>query len=219
MQVWEWLKQVGGRVGLLHFLSTTSPAPPERIPTRTVTLRELMKEVGRRDARALEALPAELSVSLDQIFAAAGMASPPHGWTIERLGKLLREEPYQRMSRPAVQKAILELLAADEAHVQDLVKDAVTRDQALDAFAAMVRAKMNDLAAAQGQRLAEIDREIRELQTEAARLREETQTDAARWRDWRAEKAAREKEMAWALGYLLSECPITVDEEPPARPR
>jgi hypothetical protein len=210
MLVWDWLKRVGGKVGLLRFVSTTSPAPPEKVPMRTVTLRDLVTELQSDKVRTLAESPAELLVSFDQIFAAAGVTPPAHGWTIERLGRLLHEKPYDEMPRADVQKAILQLLSADNVHVQDVVKDAVARDRAMDAYELFARARIANVAKARHERLLEISQQIKGLQAEAVRLQSESKDHEARWRDWFEKKVAREKEMAWTLAYLVDEAQISI---------
>jgi hypothetical protein len=212
MQVLGWLRQVGRKVGLVRFVSTSESAPPEKIPTRTVTLRELETEVREVDVRALAQVPADLSVPFARLFDAAGVQTPAHGWTIERLGKVLQDSSYKGKSRGDVQRAILQLLSADGAHVQDVVKDAVARDKTLDAFELHVSGKIEKLAAAQQERLTIISERIKDLQAEAAGIQEDAKLSEARWREWRDRKNACEREMAGSLAYLIDESAVSVGD-------
>jgi hypothetical protein len=107
------------------------------------------------------------------------------------------------MERAAVQKAVLGMLSAEQAKVEDIVKDAVAQDQALDAYDAFVRRKMEDRAAARQRRIDEIRSQIKELEQEAERQNEESRADRERWRAWLARKIAHEQDMVQALSVLL----------------
>lgn len=216
MPVVDWLKQVGGRLGIVRVVSTTAPAPPEKVPTRVVTLKELMTELRGEDVRALAELPAELTCSFDRVYEAAGIPAPEHGWTIERLKEFLRAATPPALPREEMQKRILQALAADQAHVHELVKDAIARDQALDAFELFVRAKMDTRAAERQKRVGELTAKIRDLEAQVARLGDEARADETRWDEWHTRKVAAEKEMARALAYLVEEPVVSVDE-PPAK--
>jgi hypothetical protein len=210
MHILNWLKSAGGRIGLVSFVSTTAPAPPEKIPTRKVTLRELMSEVQHDEVKALADLPSELSASYEKVFDAAGVAAPPHGWTIERLQQQLRDARYATLDRQSVQKEILQTLSANQAHVQDVVKDAVARDQALDAFELFVVAKMNTRADMRKEKSAQLQDRIKELQKELAQLDAEAKSDHASLSQWQAKKVEFEKSMADALSFLLEKPVISI---------
>ena len=84
-------------------------------------------------------------MAFDKVFEAAGIKPGRHGWTVERLQRpAAARASSSRMDRAAAQKALLARSGRRRSHVEDLVKDAVARDQALDAFEEFVRGKMDD---------------------------------------------------------------------------
>jgi hypothetical protein len=155
-----------------------------------------------------------LSVAFARIFEAAGIKAGAQGWTSERLVTTLHGDPYPKLDRPAVQRALLELLAREKVRVEELVKDAVSRDQALDRYEAFAEQKMKERAAARARRTSELETRIRELQAECEKLAATAQQEEERWTEWRRRKAAQEKELAWAIGYLLDRPVISVAEPP-----
>ncbi len=213
MRLFEGLQKLGGRLGLVRVVATDAVAPgmpPTKLVTRTVTLADLATEVKSEDVRALANMPAELSVAFSKVFDAAGIKPPAHGWTIERLMSLLHTEQFKEMDRASVQKAVLGLLSNDKAQVEDVVKDAVARDHAIDAYEEFVRKKMQDRAAARASRTADIQAQIQELQAEIAKLGDDGKVDREQWRKWQEGKISFEKDMQWSLGFLLDTPVVTV---------
>jgi len=210
----EMLHNVGGRLGIIKVVAATGAGEtqgrPVKLKTKNLSLKDLVTEIRADEVRALAELPAELSVAFPKVFEAAGVASPQHGWTIERLGSLLKTDQYKTMDRPSVQKAVLGLLANEKVQVEDLVKDAMARDNSLDAFEVFVRKKMDEREAARKRRVAECHAQIKSLEEECSRHAEEGRADQERFRRWLQEKSDYEEDMAWALGHLIDKPVVSV---------
>jgi septal ring factor EnvC (AmiA/AmiB activator) len=103
------------------------------------------------------------------------------------------------MDRSAAQAEALRMLAAEKVEVEDLVKDAVSRDQALDAYE-------DSIARTREQR-------IRSLEDQRKRIEQQIVAEENRWLEWRKQKRRRERELAYAVGYLIDRPVITTDEE------
>jgi hypothetical protein len=213
MTLLNWITSVGNHLGLIRVVEVEEPARPEKLTTHILTLSDLVTQFRGDEVRALAQLPAELSLPFDRIFQAAAIKPPIHGWDIHRLQSLLATDQYKSMDRSAAQQAILGLLATEKAHVDDLIKDALARDQAIDAFETFVRQKMTQRGDAQNNRIAEIDSQIRQLQEEIARLQEEIKTDQEHLRQWHQKKIAYEKDLAAAVSYLLDKPIVTIAQE------
>ena len=203
MNLIELLRALGDRLGIVELRQPASPARPAKIQTRTISLNELLIEIRQEEVRVLAERPAELSIAFEQIFATAGVKAAAHGWTVDRLKQLLKTEQFQSKDRLEAQKAVLSILANEKVAVEEVVKDAVARDQALDAFETFVREKMERRKAARARKLAEQESRIRTLQEELDRLRSEALEDEEHWRQWQQKKEAAERELAWAVGYLI----------------
>ncbi len=214
MTLLEILQSVGDRLGIIEKEAPRrSSEPHPKIRTRVVTLADLKTEIRTEEVRALAEAPAELAVPFEKIFEAAGLAPLAAGWSIERLHSLLATAPFRDQPRESVQKRILDILATEKVAVEDLVKDAVSRDQALDAFEKSVERKMSDRIAANQHELAQVKDRIEDLRKESARLEELIATDMAKWREWRRKKRSQEKDLARAVGYLIDGEVITTDAD------
>ncbi len=214
MSLLELLQSVGDRLGIIEKeVSRTASEQRPKIRTRVVTLADLKSEIKTEDVRALADTPAELAVPFEKIFEAAGLPSTASGWNIERLGKLLGTAAFRDRPRETVQKMILDILAAEKVDVEDLVKDAVSRDQALDAFKKSVERKMADRIASSEHELAMTKARIEDLRKEGARLESLIASDTEKWREWRRRKHSHEKDLARAVGYLIDRDVITTDAD------
>lgn len=211
----DWLYSAGGKLGLLHVVNhepPKAPAAPEKIKTRTIQLKDLVAEIQADEVRSLAQKPEELSVSFDKVFETAGIKPGAGDWTIEKLRDLLRSEPYRSMDRETAQKALAASLADKKVSVEDLVKDAMARDKALDAYEEVARGKMNARSQTRQLRQAEIQSQLDDLQRQGEQLKQEQTADEHLWLQWHGGKVDFEKEMAWAVGYLLDRPVVTIDE-------
>jgi len=208
------LQTVGGRLGILEAPANENTGELAKVVTRTVTLAELKTEIRSEEVRTLADLPAELTVSFDMIFEAAGVASSKPEWNVARLKALLRTEAYQSQERTAAQQALLNLLRSEQVQTEDLVKEAMAQDQALDAFEVFVCKKVEDHMATAEHQIAEMDAKFQALQAERTRLEARIQLDQSRLRAWRRSKRAYERDLAAAIGYLTDRPVITTDDLP-----
>jgi chromosome segregation ATPase len=211
MSLVDFLQTMGGRLGILEAPAAAGPGEPRKVVTRTVTLEELKSEIRSAEVRALADQPAELALPYERIFEAAGVARPAGAWNLAKLRDMLRTDPYRSRKREAAQRSLLEALGSEKASPEELVREAIAQDQALDQFEAFARRKTADRAALAERRKAEIDARIRDLQAERARLDESIRIERERLEEWLGRKRAYERELASAVGYLTDKAVITTD--------
>jgi hypothetical protein len=155
--------------------------------------------------------------SPDAIYAAARIATPPHGYTILKVAEMLESEHIRELPADVRRKSVLVALDAAGVPVKDIVEDAIQRDRALDTYERVLDKNLDELQTATAQdnaRLeAEVDQRVRELraaveQNNQALLQSRRQLDA-----WRAAKRAEETRIADAVGYFVPDNPIHVAVE------
>jgi hypothetical protein len=207
------LSSLGDRLGIVEKPKDNGGLTPAKIATRSVTLAQLMSEVKSEEVRALAQLPAELSVPFERIFETAGLQPQPGGWTINRLRQLLETDPFKGVERAEVQRRLLEVLSKEGVEPEQLVKDAVSRDQALDAFEAFARKKIGERTAVVQHQIAEVENQIQTLRQEESKLRGQLALDEEQWRLWRQQKRAAERTLASTVSYLIDRPIITTDDE------
>jgi predicted amino acid-binding ACT domain protein len=200
MSLLDMLRKLGDRLGIVELSpGQEQPAVPVKIHTRTITLSELIMTIQIAEVRELAELPAELSISFDDIFKAAGIQPSPSAWTVDRLQEFLNSKRIQGMDRDGVQRETLRMLAAEKVDAADLIKDAISRDQALDAFADSILKKRELWLARKRQEIQALEQEIAVEEKEFS--------------DWRRRKRRREQDMARAIGYLIDRPVISIDDE------
>jgi hypothetical protein len=201
------LRKLGDRIGIIEMSSATQPpSTPVKIQTRTITLSELMMTVQISDVHELAELPAELSVPFEDVFKAAGHDPAAAGWTVERLQEFLKSDRIRGMNRDDLQRETLRMLKEENADPADIVKDAIFRDQALDAFEDSIAKKRQRWLSERHQLLSDLSAQMTQVQQEIAE-------EEAKWNDWRRQKRQREQDMAHAVGFLIDKPVITIEED------
>jgi hypothetical protein len=209
----KFLQGIGDRFGILESVSTAESAPATRIQTRVVSLQELVSEMRSGEVKALADSPGELAAAFEKIYEAAGISPKPGEWTMDRLREVIQKETDQKKSRAETQKAVLDLLKSEGVPSEILVRDAIARDQALDAFEARVGEIMGERKETCRRRLLEIETQIKNLQDENAKISENLKIAEKKWHEWRKGKRAHERELASLVGYLVDHPVVTMDEE------
>ena len=201
------LRRFGDRIGIIEMSPAEKhPSAPAKIQTRTITLSELMMTVQISEVHELAARPADLSVPFEEIFKAAGHDAVKAGWTVERLQEFLNSDRIRKMSRDDAQRATLHMLTEENVDPADIVKDAIFRDQALDAFEDSASRNRQRWRADQEQLLSDLSARMKQVEKDIA-------DEEERWKDWRRQKRQREQDLAYAVGFLIDRPVISIDNE------
>ena len=140
MNLLAMLRNLGDRLGILELSEPAAKAQPVKVQTRSVTLSELIMTIQVTEVHELAESPSGLSIPFDEVFKAAGIpASVP--WSVDRLMQFLDSERFLGRSRDDIQHELLKVLAEENVDTANVIKDAISRDQALDAFAESVAKK------------------------------------------------------------------------------
>jgi hypothetical protein len=209
----KFLEGIGDRLGILEAVTAADKGQPARIQTRSISLRELSIEIKAVEVWILADSPAELTVPFEKIFETAGISSDPKEWTIDRLKQVIAGEAFKSKPRDEVQHSILAMLKAESVPVENIVKDAMARDKALDSFEAFARQKMQARMETRNKRLLEAEARIRELQKESVELEKALKIDQEKWKEWRKLKREKEHDLASTVGYIVNHPVITLSDE------
>jgi len=202
MGLLDKLQALGCQLKLVQMVPKTQTTP-EKIETRSVTLKELTTEVEAEHVRVLAESPVELTITFEKIFETAGI-HPAGPWTIERLNDLVAASPYKTMNSETLLKAVMEKMAAENVSSEDLVKDALAKDQALDAFENFACQKTKERSRARQKRLSEIRKQIDLLQTEKEKLQQEDQQEQLQFSQWQQRKQAYESRLTESVNLLMT---------------
>ena len=151
--------------------------------------------------------------SFAEIYQAAEIHPPSHGFTIEKVGDMLRSEHIRTMPRDVKRSSVLVALEAVGAPIQDVIQDAMKRDQALDTFESVQEKALNQLEAQKTQEnqeiQAEIDRVLAEHRSRIQANNDQVAKEKERFFAWRLKKQEEEQKIADSVSYFVADNPIT----------
>ncbi len=153
---------------------------------------------------------------LDKVYASAGIATPEHGFTVETLLEMLEADELkdpEHDTRARVILGMLRRLPGGPVSLDDIVADAVHRDQALDAFERFLvertaRAEQQ-LDTANRALQAEIDELLERNTAQIEANRQQIDAERARLEAWREGKRREEDRLAAAVAPFVPANPIT----------
>jgi hypothetical protein len=157
--------------------------------------------------------PVNNPTSFNEIYDAAEIKPPLHGFTIQKVGDMLRSEHIRNLPKDVKRSSVLVALEAAGAPIQDVIEDAVKRDRALDGFERVQEKSVNDLEAKTTQDnqqiQAEIDRLVAEHRARIQANSDKLAKEKERFYAWRLKKQEEEQKIADAVSYFVADNPIT----------
>ena len=153
------------------------------------------------------------ATSFQEIYDAAEIRTPAHGFTIMKVGEMLRSEHIRNLPREVKSSSVLVALEAAGAPLQDVIEDAVRRDRALDTFERVQEKSLNDLDAAktkENQQIqAEMDRVMADYRARMQANNDAVAREKERFFAWRLKKQEEEQKISDTVSYFVTENPIT----------
>ena len=151
--------------------------------------------------------------SFEQIYQAAEVPAPGHGFTIFKIADMLKSEHIRSLPVEIKRSSVLLALDAAGVKLQDVIEDAVRRDRALDTFESVQQRALDQLEAKkadENKRLQEeADRVLNELRSKVQANNDEVAKERERMQTWRLQKQQEERRIADAVAPFVSENPIT----------
>jgi hypothetical protein len=153
------------------------------------------------------------TTSFNEIYDAAEIHPPAHGFTIMKVGEMLRSEHIRTLPKEVKRSSVLVALEASGAPLEDVIQDAVRRDRALDTFERVQEKALADLEARKTQENQQIQTEMDRVTAEY-RARIQANNDAIakekeRFFAWRLKKQEEEQKISDAVSYFVTVNPIT----------
>jgi hypothetical protein len=163
--------------------------------------------------------------SFDEIYKAAEIPPASKGYSILKVAQMLESEHIRNLPSDVKKSSILVALDAAGVEIKDVIQDAVRRDRALDGYERVQQRAVDELENRKTKENADIQTQIDKYVTEQ-RAKIQSNNDAIsrekeRFTAWRLKKQQEEKKIAEAVGYFVSENPITTGDvnAPPPQPK
>jgi hypothetical protein len=138
-------------------------------------------------AEATSATRGEL-LSYEDIYHAAGILNPVSGYGIQKVVDMLNSERLRELSKDVKRVSVLMALDAAGTSVDDLLKDATRRQQALDAYEAGQRRQVEEFETRKAQESAQIEAELERIRAHYAERissnREQIDQEKESLRNW-----------------------------------
>jgi hypothetical protein len=158
--------------------------------------------------------PVSDPTSFAEIYTAAEIATPAHGYNILKVAGMLQSEHLHGLPGEVKRSSILVALEAGGAKLEEIIQDAVRRDRALDSFERVLDASRGKVEASKIEENRQIEAEMNRMLGEyRARIQannEAVSKENERFAKWQALKQKEERTIAEAVAYFVSENPITV---------
>ncbi len=159
------------------------------------------------------AQPVSNPTSFDQIYSAAEIQPPAHGFTVMKVADMLRSEHIRNLPRDVKRSSVLVALEAAGASIQDVIQDAIKRDRALDGYERVREKALLELETRKNQEnqqiQAEIDRIVAEHKARMQANTDEVAKERESFYGWRLKKQEEEQKISDTVSYFVTENPIT----------
>ena len=157
--------------------------------------------------------PVKETGSFDELYGAAQIIAPAHGYTILKVAEMLQSEHIRALPNDVKQKSVMVALDAAGVKVREIVEDAVQRDKALDAYERVLQKTLDNLRSQkelENRRLEEeVNQKLVELRARVAENNKEVEKEQQSLLAWRTRKRQEEERIADAVGYFVTENPVT----------
>ena len=204
-----------------------SPADPDSpvpagAPSAAQTIADIAASVKPVPAAAFTQ-PVQNPASFEQIYQAAEIPVPSHGFTIFKIADMLKSEHIRTLPVEIKRSSILLALDAAGVKVTEVIEDAVRRDRALDTFETVQQRALDQLEAKKTddntKLQQEADRVLNDLRAKIQANNDEVARERERMHTWRLQKQQEERRISDAVAPFASENPITTGPVPtPVKP-
>jgi len=151
--------------------------------------------------------------SFDQIYAAAEIRAPAHGFTIFKIADMLKSDHIRTLPVEIKRSSVLLALDAAGVKLQEIIEDAVRRDRALDTYELVQQRALDQLEARKAEEnkklQQEADRILNDLRAKIQANNDEAARERERLQTWRLQKQQEERRIADAIAPFTTENPIT----------
>ncbi|HEY4904332.1 MAG TPA: hypothetical protein VIH89_12740 [Candidatus Sulfotelmatobacter sp.] len=160
--------------------------------------------------------PVSDPTSFDEIYKAAEIPPAPQGYSILKISQMLESERIRTLPSDVKRSSVLVALDAAGVDVKDVIQDAVRRDRALDTYERVQQRAAEELETRKTKEnteiQAQIDKYVTEQRAKIQSNNEAISREKERFTGWRLKKQQEEKKIAEAVGYFVSENPITTGD-------
>ena len=162
--------------------------------------------------------PISQLTTFEDIYAAADIKPPANGYSIMKIHDMLSSEHIKQMPAEVKRGSILVALDAAGVKIQEVIQDAIRRDQALDGFERVRQKSVEDLEARKlednGKIQADLDKYVSDQKAKLQANLDEVAKQKDDFYSWRMQKQQEEQKIADCVAYFVTDNPITTAARP-----
>ena len=206
-----------------------APAMARRPASATLAAQPSMNEIIHRvppprlDEQSLA--PGADIPDFPSIYRASGVKDPAHGFTAYKVLEILSSPDFAALdlkAKAAALSGFLRMNPSGPVPIEDVIHDALARDNALDGFEGFLRMKLDARNADREKENASLQAGIDEL-TRKNREKIQINVEAAeaeqkRFAEWQARKRIEESKLFEAVGPFIEKNPVSVGNTAESKP-
>jgi hypothetical protein len=162
--------------------------------------------------------PAGTINTFEDIYNAAEIKAPAHGYSILKVADMLNSEHIRQMPAEVKKGSILVALEAAGVKIQEVIQDAIRRDQALDAFERIRLKSVEDIETKKIEEnrkiQADLDKFVAEQKARLQANLAEVDKQKESFSSWRIQKQLEEQRIADCVSYFVTDNPISTAANP-----
>ena len=132
---------------------------PEAPSWKEVVVNKSTPPSDRSDARGQELL------SYEDIYHAAGIMSPPSGYSIQKVIDMLKSDRIRELSKDIQRASVLMALEAAGSSLDEILRDAKRRQDALNTYETGKKKQLEEFEAAKSRENAQLEQEVERVRT------------------------------------------------------
>src|SRR5262252_168025 len=205
-----------------YIVSVDDPASPQapaspNAPAASKSAAQSVAEIAATIAPEPQfTTPVSDPTSFAEIYKAAEIPGPSHGYSILKVSQMLESEHIRNLPSDVRKSSILVALDAAGVDVKDVIQDAIRRDRALDTYERVQQRAVEELETKKtkenSEMQAQIDKYVTEQRAKIQANNDAISREKERFTGWRLKKQQEEKKIAEAVGYFVAENPITTGD-------
>lgn len=185
--------------------------PPREPPSAAQTIAQIAATVKASEPKFIT--PMSNTSSFDEVYKAAEIRSPAHGFTIFKIADMLVSEHIRNLPSEVKRSSVLLALETAGVKLQEIIEDAVRRDRALDTFESIQKRSIEQLESQKNNEnlsiKAEIDRLVKEQQAKIQLNNDQVAKQKDLFAKWCLQKQQEEQRIADAIAPFVTENPIS----------
>lgn len=191
--------------------NTATEKPSREPPSAAQTVAQIAATVKFVEPKITNSMTH--AASFDDIYKAAEIHTPAHGFTILKIADMLVSEHIRNLAIEVKRSSVLLALETAGVKLQEIIEDAIRRDRALDTFESIQKRSLEQLDTQKKTEnlsiQAEIDRLVKEHQVKIQANNDQVAKQKEQFAQWSLQKQHEEQRIANALAPFVTDNPIS----------